>query len=221
MDQDVLESTWDDYVKVLREDSHQLLAWGHRDVRTELSKARDEYDITGLIGEAIERRINDPGTPERFAIYVVRSEHPVSPVGERGKDRPKLDVQIVKSGRPQLVFTFEAKRLRDDGKASVSDSLREYLGNEGVGRFVAGRYAAECLEAAMLGCGQSRDAHFWLQSVCERFADDISSRRNVLKIVQQIRPENVISDLRDEAVSVHERPNARPIRLFHIFLDCN
>jgi hypothetical protein len=220
MSEQALESTWDDYVKVLREDSHQLLAWGHRDARTELPTARDEYDITGMIAVAIERRINDPETPERFAVYVVRSEHPVSPAGERGKDRPKLDVQIVKSGRPQRAFTFEAKRLRDDDKVSVSDSLRAYVGDDGVGRFVAGRYAAESVEAAMLGCAQSRDARFWFDRVCQRFVEDVLAGESLLRLIEQIRPESVIPDLRDEAVSLHERPGARPIRVFHIFLEC-
>lgn len=220
MSEQALESTWDDYVKVLREDSHQLLAWGHRDARAELPTARDEYDITGMIAAAIEWRINDPETPARFALYVVRPEHPVSPAGERGKDRPRLDVQIVKSGRPQRVFTFEAKRLRDDDKVSVSDSLRGYVGDDGVGRFVASRYAADSLEAAMLGCVQSRNARFWFESVCQRFAESVSAGESTLRLIEQIRPESVIPDLCDEAVSLHERPNARPIRLFHIFLDC-
>ncbi len=220
MSEQSLQSTWDDYVKVLREDSHQLLAWGHRDARAELPTARDEYDITGMIAAAIERRINDPATPPRFEIYVVRSEHPVSPAGEHGKDRPKLDVQIVKSGRPQRAFTFEAKRLRDDNKVSVSESLRAYVGDDGVGRFVAGRYAAESREAAMLGCVQSRDARFWIDRVCRRFAEDVLAGDGTLRLIEQIRPESVIPDLPHEAVSLHARPSARPIRIFHIFLEC-
>ncbi len=222
MTEQALESAWDDYLTALREDAHQLLAWGHLDVRNELPRARDEYDITCLIGDAMDRRINHPETPERFTYYVVRQEHPISPAGERGKDRSKLDVQIVRCGRgPQWTFTFEAKRLRDDNKASASHCVGQYLGKEGLGRFVAGRYAAESLEAAMVGCVQAHDARFWLGLLEKRFTDDVRSERKVFGIIEPVRLESVIPDLRDEATSVHERPNLQPIRLFHIFLDCN
>ena len=46
MSQGRLGPNWDEYLAVLREDAHLLLAWGYNDTRRELPNARDEYDIT-------------------------------------------------------------------------------------------------------------------------------------------------------------------------------
>ncbi len=215
-----LTAEWDDYLVVLREDAHQLLAWGYADARTKLPTARDEYDLTGLISEAMDRRTNDPRTPERFSLYSVRPEHPFSPGSERGKDRPKLDIQIERSGRPKRYFTFEAKRLRDDSRASVSDSLDHYLGKEGVGRFLQGYYAAESREAAMVGCVQAHDPVFWLDRIGKAFTGDRTSGKNSFHLLEDFRCAQVIPDITYEAVTVHERSTLPPLRLHQIFLDC-
>ena len=82
----------------------------------------------------MERRINDPLTPERFTLYSVHNERPISPAGQRGKKSPKLDIQIQRNGmRPKPYYTIEAKRLRDDDKCTASDSLAHYLSDEGIG----------------------------------------------------------------------------------------
>lgn len=95
--------------------------------------------------------------------YSVHNEKPISPFGELGKKRPKLDIQIQRHGcRPTPHFTFEAKRLRDDRLQDVRKTMTAYLGDEGVKRFVTNRYASESVEAAMLGCVQARDASIGL-----------------------------------------------------------
>ena len=222
MKRERLSTEWDDYLVVLREDAHQLLAWGYVDVRLRLSVARDEYDMTGLIADAIEHRIDDPQTPERFTVYSVRNERPTSPDGELGKDRPRLDIQIERCAtRPKRYFTFEAKRLRDDAYSNVAITLLHYLGDKGVGRFVTARYAAESIEAAMLGCMQAHDAQFWFEQISEAFVQDEVSRRDVFCLTQQLCWERVIPDLPDEAASLHKRVDHDPIRLFHIFIDCS
>jgi hypothetical protein len=215
-----LSPDWDDYLIVLREDAHQLLAWGYADVRAELPTTRDEYDITGLIADAMARRTDDPATPERFSLYSVRPEHPVSSARTRGKDRPRLDIQIEKCGLPKCYFTFEAKRMRDDGGATISDSLRHYLGPEGVGRFVTGRYAAESIEAAMLGYVQAHDPAFWLERVGSAFADDAASELKALRMLSGFQRTQIIPDLSHEAVSRHARDCLPHLMLFHVFLDC-
>ncbi|MGH7824865.1 MAG: hypothetical protein ACREQ7_06775 [Candidatus Binatia bacterium] len=221
MSQGRLVSDWDDYLARLREDAHLLVAWGYTDTRDKLQKARDECDITSLLADAMDRRINDPRTPERFTLYSVHNERPISPTGELGKERPKLDIQIERCGvRPKPHYTFEAKRLRDDDKATVSDSLAHYLGDEGVGRFVADRYEAESAEAAMLACIQAHDAEVWLGHVARAFAEDVTSGRNRLKIVEQLRRCHIIAELPDEASTIHRRVRGSAIRLLHIFLCC-
>ena len=217
-----LSTEWDDYLVVLQEDAHQLLAWGYVDARRQLPLARDEYDMTGLIADAIERRINDPRTPERYTVYSVHNERPVSPGSELGKYRPKLDIQIEWCARrPKRYFAFEAKRLRDDALARAADTLLKYLGDEGVGRFLAARYAADSSEAAMLGLVQAHDAQFWFERIGEAFVQDKASGKNEFCLMEQLRWERVVTDLPDEAGSTHKRAGHDPIHLFHIFLDRN
>jgi hypothetical protein len=198
-----LSRVWDDYLAVLREDAHQLIAWSYSDTRDKLAAARDEYDITGLIASAMHDRINSPQTPERFTFYSVHNERPISPGGELGKARPKLDIQIERCGiRPKRFYTIEAKRLRDDVRASVTATLNHYFGAEGVGRFVSGRYEGDGSEAAMLGCIQAHDAAFWFQHFKASLEAD------------------VIPDLPDEATTVHQRMDGTRIRLMHLVLNC-
>ena len=219
MSQGRLGGEWDDYLAVLREDAHLLLAWGYTDTRGELPNARDEYDITGLLANAMHRRINDPQTPQRFDIYSVHNERPISPTGQLGKNRPKLDIQIERCGiRPKQYYTFEAKRLRDDDRASASDSLNQYLGGEGVGRFVTDRYEPEGAEAAMVGCIQAHDAEFWSELFAGAFAKDTT--RDRLNIIEQFQRCHIIDELPDEASTTHRRVSGATIRLLHILICC-
>lgn len=216
-----LSSEWNDYVLELRQDAHQLLAWGYSDARVRLTTAKDEYEMTGLLAEAMEERIDSPKTPERFMYYAVHNEAPTSPAGELGKKRPKLDIRIERCGvRPKAHFTFEAKRLRDDPKCGSSETMRKYLGTEGVLRFITGRYARESIEAAMLGCIQAHDANFWFEQLGSAFDSDTENGGPLYAVTEDLRRITVIPDLADESVSGHSRTRSTPIRIFHLFIDC-
>ena len=219
MNQGTLTQEWDDYVTVLREDAHRLLAWGYADARSMLRTARDEYDLTGLLADAMDRRINNPVTPYRFSLYSIHNERPVSPAAEMGKDRPKLDIQIERCGmRPKPIYTFEAKRMRDDKKASASECLLQYLGDNGVGRFVAGKYERERAEAAMLGCVQAHTPEHWIKLIERAFNDDSANGR--FNIVERFKPCSVIPEITNEGSTVHRRITGSTIRLLHILLSC-
>lgn len=219
MNDERLSPEWDDYLAVIREDAHLLLAWGSADVRSKLPGARDEYDLTGLLADAMDDRINDPLTPERFSLYSVHNERPFSTRGEQGKDRSKLDIQIERCGiRPKPTYSFEVKRLRDDSKASPSDSLAHYLGNDGVGRFIAGKYERDSLEAAMLGCIQARTPQFWLDLIEQAFEKDMTSGGERFKIVQGFQRCSIIAELAHEASTTHRRISGSLIRLLHILI---
>ena len=221
MSQEGLVGDWDEYLVVLREDAHQLLAWGYADTRSQLPKARDEYDITDWIAAAMARRIENPKTPERFTLYAIHNERPIKPAGEHGKDRPKLDIQIERCGiRPKRYYTFEAKRLRDDSKASVSNTLKHYLGEDGVGRFVSGRYESESIEAAMLGCIQAHDADFWIGKIGAELLEDTSSGNNKFGVIKHLKKISIIVELPNEVSSVHQRKDGSKIQLLHIFISC-
>jgi hypothetical protein len=177
--------------------------------------------MTGLLADGIDARINSPETPDRFLFYAVHNEKPTSPAGELGKKRPKLDIQIERCGvRPKPLFTFEAKRLRDDASCATSDTIRLYLGGEGINRFVRGRYVPESLEVAMLGCIQAHDAEFWFDKVGSALEADVTNGGALYGVTVGLRPAVVIPDLPDERVSVHARETGTSIRILHLFIDC-
>ena len=216
-----LTGEWDEYLMVLREDAHLIVAWGYADARSKLSTARDEYDLTSFLADAMNERINNPLTPDRFLLYSVHSERPIRPRGELGKDRPKLDIQIERCGvRPKRYYTFEVKRLRDDAKASPSDSLIHYLGSDGIGRFVTGKYEAGSIEAAMLGFIQAHTPEFWLKLLQRAFEDDAASGQNRFNLVEAFRRCSIISEIQDEASTMHRRTSGSVIRILHILLSC-
>lgn len=216
-----LAKEWDHYLVELREDAHQLLAWGYADTRLRLAKAKDEYEITGLLAEGMDSRINSPETPDRFMLYAVHNEKPTSPKGELGNKRPKLDIQIERCGvRPKPHFTFEAKRLRDDTNCNVNDTMKEYLGVEGIIRFVSARYAFESVEAAMLGCIQAHDAKFWFNQVRSAFEADEKNGGTLYAAIGKLQHATVIRDFPEEHVSLHARSSGVSIQVFHLFIDC-
>jgi hypothetical protein len=212
---------WDDYLVELREDAHQLLAWSYSDTRSRLARAKDEYEMTGLLAEGMDARINSPETAERFMLYSIHNERPTSPKGQLGKKRPKLDIQIGHCGvKPKPYFTFEAKRLRDDANCSASRTMRTYLGADGIMRFISGHYAPESVEAAMLGCIQAHDAEFWFNHVGNAFETDEKSGGALYAAIGKLQHASVIKDFSDERVSIHARSSGVSIQLFHLFIDC-
>lgn len=214
-----LAAAWDDYLVELREDAHQLLAWSYADTRARLATAKDEYEMTGVLAEGMDARIDSPQTPDRFLLYSIHNEKPTSPTGQLGKKRPRLDIQIARNGvRPKPLFTFEAKRLRDDASSSVADTMRHYLGVEGISRFLRSHYAPDSAEAAMLGCIQARDADFWFDQVATAFDRDATNGGRLYASVGTLRLAEVIKDLPDERVSVHQRTESS-IQIFHLFID--
>lgn len=54
---EALDSEWDAYLAELRADAHYLLAWSYADVQAKLLLASDEYEITGMLAEAMDARL--------------------------------------------------------------------------------------------------------------------------------------------------------------------
>ncbi len=78
-----------------RRDAHQLLAWGYQDALLEIHCNLTEEEITGLIVEAIEERLNNPSTPEKFDRYSIDEEKPIAVEGRKGKKRRRLDLVVL------------------------------------------------------------------------------------------------------------------------------
>jgi len=197
-----------------RRDAHQLLAWGYQDVLPQIHCNLTEEEITGLIVEAIEKRLDDPSTPEKFDRYSIDEEKPISVEGRKGKKRRRLDLVVVSGHtRPRPKYIFEAKRLRKNGYP-----ISEYVGKDGLQCYIKGIYASQYPEAAMVGYIQSDAATYWENELKRRFNHDPNNDLCIKQIVQKTQ---VLTSLPDAWVSEHERVVSGSITVYHIFLNCS
>jgi hypothetical protein len=213
-----LSSAWAAYADTFRLHVHQLLAWAHRDARTRLAADLDEPSLTGLLAEAIRRRLyEDETTPEAYRRYDVHDQSPENPEGDLlGNERRRLDLSITCTGLiPRPVFTLEAKRLRTAGYP-----IGKYIGEGGMGDYISGRYAPTHVEAAMVGLIQNRDATYWMAELRRSFVEDLASAAPKLAILSSLVSVNVVAEIGGELESQHARVGRAPLRLFHIPLDC-
>lgn len=197
-----------------RRDAHQLLAWGYQDALPQIHCDLIEEDITGLIVEAMEKRLDAPTTPERFDRYSVDEEKPISIEGRQGRRRRRLDLVVVSGhNRPRPKYVFEAKRLRKNGYP-----IGRYMGEDGLQCFLKGVYASQYPEAAMIGYVQSDAATYWKMQLQRNFDNDFNNNLRIKQVLQKIQ---VISSLPDAWVSEHERVVSGSITVHHIFLNCS
>jgi hypothetical protein len=204
--------TLDAYNNRFRQDAHQLLAWGYQDALPQIHSDLVEEEIIGFIIEAIEKKLDDPYTPERFDRYSIDEEKPIAVEGRKGKRRRRLDLVVVSSHfRPRPKYIFEAKRLRKNGYP-----IGKYVGEGGLQCFVQGVYASEHPEAAMIGYLQSNNAIYWETELHRSFKDSPD-----LCINQLLQKTQVLSSITDVWTSEHEREENAPIVIYHIFLDCS
>jgi hypothetical protein len=208
---------WSVYLDSIREHSHQLLAWAYSDIRSRLDVDTQEPAITGLLCEAMKRRINAPDTPDIYAHYAIGDQEPVSPAGELGNDRLRLDVHVLRTGiRPHLGYVFEAKRLRTGGYP-----ISKYAGVGGMGDFLCCRYAQGCPEAAMIGFFQDKDIAHWIGELRRMFTNDASDSLPRLAVRSGLSRRVVINAMQRSYRSEHGRDDGTTIALFHVFLEAN
>jgi hypothetical protein len=129
---------------------HQLLKLGYDSLNpAEFAAAREET-ITGGLTAAMKTVLRSRTAPDWTADLTVGEEVYVEDGIRRGKRRLRIDIEFEQVRRgPRPIFQFEAKRLRS------AASLRAYVGRDGLGCFLDGRYAREQDIADMLGYIQS------------------------------------------------------------------
>jgi len=197
-----------------RRQVHHLIAWGYQDALPRIQSVEiDETSITGFIAEAIQDRFRARDCPRWCSRYAIKDDPPVKTKGRSGRQRLRTDIIIECSrtpGRPEYVF--EGKRLKKKGFGAS-----KYVGTEGMGCFIDGRYASRYNEAAMLGYVQSDSVNHWQIRV--RQSIERNAKSLLLKPPQ--RDVRVIDAFPLEWASEHERKGiARPITIYHILLDC-
>jgi hypothetical protein len=148
-------------------DVHLLIWAGH--ARLEISSlANDEETvITEKLVIGMRTLIEGPRRARWAARFTVYEEAPLSGDSAHGKARRRIDILVERAlAGPRPKFQFEAKRLYR------SDSIAEYLGDDGLGCFVSGAYAIEHTAAGMLGYVQADTPSNWASKIAASLAKD-------------------------------------------------
>lgn len=199
------------YEKCFLRDVHRLLALGYSDVRQRIGAELEEEDITGLIVEAIQDRLDLLGG--RFGRYFIKETAPARSARRLGKRRRELDIVIeCGASTPRRHFIIEAKRLRTNGYP-----VSKYTGDQGLLCFVRGDYAGNSRNAGMVGYVQSDTPERWFGQLSSKFEADASGALGILKKLSLM---NIVPDLKHEWTSEHLRHDGTPITIFHILLVC-
>ena len=174
-----------------------------------------EEEISHDLTEEIEKFLGADDSPrwvEKFSVY---REHPISPHGEVGIQRPRLDI-LIRSGEKQHcpMFVFEAKRLRYS-----STKPSDYFGKKGIQCFwnEKGYPINVFREAGMLGYIQNKDVNYWVDWLKIHF----EKRRENLHVSNQSGwDHSVQSEELQNIFCTRHQPNVQDdiIVMFHLLL---
>lgn len=129
---------------------HRLLFAGYdRMIDPHLRALDQEEDITGDLCAEMEVVVQ---SETWAAAYIVHNEKPLNDGIRKGKNRFRIDIEVQQSlhGGPRPAFRWEAKRL---GPGNGTDG---YLGPDGLGCLVDGRYTQGQETAGMVAYVQNR-----------------------------------------------------------------
>ena len=151
------------YVNTLRIHALLLIAEGYARMNKAAFADEQEPAITGELVREMQAYLESAiGTPAWVCYYSIHDDPPLSVSGKLGKFRPRVDIEferVAKGPRPRL--RFEAKRLN----STTGHTVAGYLGKEGLGCFLSGRYPMTHSEAGMLGYVQSDDEGTWAKRI--------------------------------------------------------
>jgi hypothetical protein len=214
-----LQSGYPDY---FRRDVHLLLVFGYNSIRGEINPNTEEPTITVRMTEAINNGLDSIGLlPDRlqkkpYAIFAESAQIETKDAKNIKDKYIYFDVVFLETGGrtfPRRRYTVEAKRLKTNGF-----SIGKYCA-DGIMRFVNETYASAYPEAAMIGFFQDKDINYWFGELTRKFKED--KKPNNMAIELNLEKINVISEISDEWLSVHQRTSGNKIHLFHIFWDCS
>ncbi len=190
-----------------------LLKMGYDCINHKVHNSSEETVITEELVKAIRKILEDPSPPDWKTHYTLHEDPPLNIPGQHGKQRPRVDIQfeLVRRG-PRPRYEFEAKRLSANRRG-----VTQYLGNDGLGCFLDGRYARNASEAGMLGYVQSHTQEYWQDKIKQRF-DDNDENLNVCYGGGWISV-RIVPNCDHCYCSRHNRPQlGRPITIYHSLL---
>lgn len=204
-----------DYLEVFVKRVHKLLGLAYKDLNHNEFATSEEEDITGELIRAMESLLDSPVTPDWSAWYSVREESRIHSKHRRGKRRRRIDIRIDCSEmRPCSRMSFEAKRL------GLKHGTSEYIGKDGLQRFLDGSYAHNETIAGMLGYVQEGEPNEWALKV-EKTINENAEKLGLLDS-SPWRHKQQVNELPHTYRSGHERPSVgQAIEIFHTFLIFN
>ena len=200
-----------DYQESFVNRSHRILSMGYARLDAPSFAEYEEEEITGELTHAMQEALQDRSAPRWAKHFWPHEETRLHDEKRRGKRRRRIDIEIMQHGiSPRRRFRFEAKRLQD------AASRREYLGKEGLGCFLDGRYAREDNLAGMLGYVQQGSLDSQVASLAEALSTD--PERYAVAQSGEWTEVPVVEDL-STFRSVHNRKeDLLPVTLLHTML---
>ena len=156
-----------DYQAAFLQRVHRLLQLAYESLTpVDYSKA-EEDDITGDLCKHLKYLTEVAPTERWMRRFSIHDQDPSNDVlaektglARKGKRRPKIDIRIVcKQQIPNQGYCIEAKRLYR------SDSVSEYMNEEGVGAFICGDYAMNDDFGGMIGYVQTGEVNGWVGKI--------------------------------------------------------
>jgi len=201
-----------DYRQTVLLHVHQLVKLGYERLDRSVCRQAEEPDISGDLADAMEGALDDRSFPwmDWFAVH---NEAPIADPKRKGKRRQRLDIRIDSAmTRPRTRFAFEAKRLGDD------HGVPQYVGEDGLGRFVRGEYARDEDMAGMLAYVQSGKPRQWAERIGQTLHE--SPRYHSVLDQRNWRHASIVEGLEHTYCSTHRREKVgRPIEIYHTLLD--
>ncbi len=194
---------------------HILVLRGYEVIKGEDLSREEETSITGELVRGVREVLESEGAEAWMQLFEVLDDPPQNVAGRLGRSRPRVDIEFVRlSGRGKRPrFHIEAKRLYR------SDSVKEYFGDDGLGCFIVGRYAADEAAGGMLGYVQTDTALKW----SNRLRTGFTEKTGMLRVLRgtTLAEANGLRDLGSIQVSRHRREPATlgQIEIFHLLLD--
>ena len=206
-----------DYDRLFIPRVHTLLKLGYDRLTPKQYAREEETAITGDLVESIEAVLDYP-TGDWMRFYSVYDDPPVNEPRRRGRrrrrgrERRRVDIRLASSKTsPRTRFRFECKRL------DATRGVDRYLGGEGLGCFLAGKYAQQDSRAGMVGYVQSDSEDTWARRIATALgasADEYAVRHD-----SPWRHEPVIKELEHTYRSGHGRGRGRgAIEVYHTLL---
>ncbi len=206
-----------DYQAAFLQRVHRLLQLGYESLTPGDYETAEEDDITGDLCKHMKHFTEIAPTEKWMGRFSIHDQDPSNDVTStktgqprKGKRRPKIDIRIVcKHQAPNRGYCIEAKRLYR------SDSVSQYVDDEGVGAFILGEYAKADECGGMIGYVQTGGEQDWLPKIESR----LSTVSSLVKVRSHCvwEPTKFQKGPKQCFVTTHTRKSRRQIKLYHVF----